>query len=128
MAKRCIQCGLTKDESEFHRCATRKDGLHPYCKECRHDRYKLRYAKYLEETYGVSYKVLYDLQDGMCAICGKMDDPQGRDFAMDHDHKTGKLRGLLCSHCNIALGYFEDDIDRLQSAIDYLTSKGVYYE
>jgi len=67
------------------------------------------------------YNALLEIQGGVCAICGS-DDPKtgGRSFAVDHDHVTGKVRGLLCSPCNRALGGFNDDPVRLQRAVDYL--------
>jgi hypothetical protein len=51
-----------------------------------------------------------------CAICGEYPDRLHR----DHDHKTGRARGGLCHHCNIGLGMFRDDIERLRAAIRYL--------
>jgi len=45
-------------------------------------------------------------------------------FAIDHDHQTGKVRGLLCGFCNALIGYAKDDISILKSAIKYLTKKG----
>jgi hypothetical protein len=53
-----------------------------------------------------------------CAICGAK--PKGKRLAMDHDHKTGKIRGLLCMQCNTALGKFRDDTKLLKKAIRYL--------
>ena len=55
-----------------------------------------------------------------CAICGKLP-TQNRRLAIDHDHKTGRVRGLLCWDCNGSIGKFRDDAGLLQSAIDYLT-------
>ena len=85
-----------------------------------------KYAKtyrryYLQRHYGISleeYDRLLTQQNGGCAICheGK---PRRR-HAVDHNHKTGKVRGLLCGSCNRALGYFKDSPELLASAITYL--------
>jgi hypothetical protein len=57
-------------------------------------------------------------QGGLCAICKRPED--GRRLSLDHNHRTGKMRGLLCGECNLALGKFGDDVTRLASAIAYL--------
>lgn len=72
------------------------------------------------KKYGLdkdSYEVLLQKQKNKCAICTKefISTPH-----VDHNHKTGKVRGLLCYPCNSGLGQFEDDIDRLKRAIKYL--------
>jgi len=79
--------------------------------------------------YGVTpeqFKTMLADQDSKCAICGKPQTEQrlGVKKAMniDHCHATGKLRGLLCGHCNKALGFFNDDVALLKSAIKYLRS------
>lgn len=64
-----------------------------------------------------SYDELFKSQNGLCAICEK---PHWRNLAVDHDHKTGKVRGLLCYRCNTLLGLASDSIQVLQSAILYL--------
>ena len=57
-------------------------------------------------------------QEEACAICGY---PQfSEDLSIDHCHETGEVRGLLCKHCNLGLGHFRDDPERLKAAIDYL--------
>lgn len=63
------------------------------------------------------YDALSERQGGRCAICG--DVPKGR-LVVDHDHETGKVRGLLCNFCNAALGFFRDDPHRLIAAANYL--------
>jgi len=65
------------------------------------------------------YNQLFYLQNHRCAIC-KDECPTGRQLAVDHDHKTGKIRGLLCMECNIGLGKFKDSVDLLSKAISYL--------
>lgn len=79
----------------------------------------------LRAKYGISLEEYNDIltaQGHVCAICSRSDtgDKWTRNLAVDHDHTTGKVRGLLCSPCNRALGLFTDDIDALQRAIDYL--------
>lgn len=57
-------------------------------------------------------------QGGACAICG--DKPERRAHAVDHCHTTGKVRGILCSRCNLMLGYARDRVSVLMTAIQYL--------
>jgi hypothetical protein len=73
-------------------------------------------------SYGISveeYKDMLDSQNGGCYICGK--EPEGRRaLDIDHDHKTGQVRGLLCSNHNRALGLLNDDIKLMLKAVEYL--------
>lgn len=68
------------------------------------------------------YKVLFDLQNGKCKICGADSGSNGRGdkLAVDHCHATGHIRGLLCHKCNTALGLMQDSTETLQAAINYL--------
>lgn len=78
----------------------------------------------LKSKFGISIQTYNDnlsAQNNCCAICGKHQDQQKRAFAVDHDHETGKTRGILCNICNLGIGRFKDDITLLQKAIDYLT-------
>jgi hypothetical protein len=72
--------------------------------------------------YGISveqYEQMLASQNGGCYICGKL--PEGkRALDIDHDHKTGKVRGLLCSNHNRALGLMEDNPDLLLKSVEYL--------
>jgi hypothetical protein len=62
-----------------------------------------------------------EAQDNKCAICGSTDPARkDGDWDVDHDHATGKVRGLLCHHCNIVIGSAQDNIDTLKAAIVYL--------
>jgi len=83
----------------------------------------------LEYNYGLTreqYNKLYDSQNGCCAICGKTDldsrTKQARHsgLVVDHDHKTNKVRFLLCTNCNTGLGKFNDDVSLLRKAADCL--------
>lgn len=81
---------------------------------------------HLKKKYGITeseYDQLLKIQNGCCAICG-VDVAGGRGrFHVDHCHKTGVVRGLLCSRCNMGLGSFLDDIEILNKAMKYLSSK-----
>ena len=73
--------------------------------------------------FGISledYDIIFKEQNGCCKICGKHQSKFKKALALDHDHRTGLIRGLLCSSCNRALGMFFDNIDFLNSAINYL--------
>ena len=82
---------------------------------------------WLKRKYGMTpsdLDALFDVQGRVCAIC-KTDDPpkQGRQrklWHVDHCHKTGVVRGILCGHCNRALGSFRDNPELLHAAIEYL--------
>ena len=79
--------------------------------------------KRLKTQFGISledYKSMLDKQYGRCAICGLDIVPIGGYLCVDHNHSTGKVRGLLCHSCNLGLGWFKDDMARLQQAIEYL--------
>jgi hypothetical protein len=65
-----------------------------------------------------SYETMRDAQGNTCAIC-KLPDERGR-LCIDHDHVTGKVRGLICRACNLALGYFKDDSARMRTAAKYI--------
>lgn len=60
-------------------------------------------------------------QNGVCAICKKPEDGnRKRSLCVDHCHKDGHVRGILCGLCNTALGYFKDDISSIDAAAEYL--------
>lgn len=79
----------------------------------------------LMTRYGITlaqFDAMMENQNGQCAICGTTDPKRkgSRYLSVDHCHTTGVVRGLLCYKCNVALGNFEDDTDRLRRAIEYL--------
>lgn len=88
-------------------------------------------ARNLKKNYGLSleeYDAILTAQGGACAICGTQRNENhhtGRlmPLTVDHCHKTGKVRGLLCGACNRGLGDFRDNPDNLRKAIDYLGAK-----
>jgi len=69
----------------------------------------------------LEYASALQTQGGRCAIC-RTDDPGGVStyFAVDHDHTTGEVRGLLCGRCNLGLGFFRDSLSFLAAAQEYL--------
>lgn len=66
------------------------------------------------------YDLLVERQGGVCAICGLGPTTDGRRLAVDHDHHTGVIRGLLCTNCNVGIGNFGDNLEVLRKAIAYL--------
>ena len=143
--KICSECRVQKTDTEFFRDKNRKSGLTPSCKQCQKDhmarpetqvrikayrkkRWKEDKPKWQQEkrlrTYGLTeegYQKLLKDQDYRCAIC-RDDDPKHKtgQWQVDHDHRTGLIRGLLCSPCNLSLGGFRDNPDIVQSAFNYL--------
>lgn len=115
----------------FYRSAATKDGLQNECKKCTKDRHsepknKARRREYawavkLREEFGMStedYWEMFDRQGGRCAICRAV--PDWKRLAVDHDHETGEVRGLLCNSCNCGLGFFKDDPHLVAQALMYL--------
>lgn len=79
----------------------------------------------LKRNYGItleSYNEMLAGQDHSCACCGKHANDEYHRLAVDHCHTTGLVRGLLCSNCNRALGFAQDDVSILQNLIHYLES------
>jgi hypothetical protein len=66
------------------------------------------------------YQEMLEKQYGKCAICGIHQDDLSQALAVDHDHETGQVRGLLCSKCNKGLGLFQEDCLNLEKAVEYL--------
>jgi hypothetical protein len=76
---------------------------------------------HIKRTYGITADAADAMlagQGGQCVIC-RNEDP-GKCWCIDHDHQTGKVRGILCWHCNVALGHFRDDPRALIAAADYV--------
>ena len=80
--------------------------------------------RWLKHKYGITpaeYDALLMAQGGGCGVCGANEQPtDGKRFHVDHDHGTGKVRGVLCQPCNIILGLANDNCDTLAAAILYL--------
>ena len=91
-----------------------------------------RLATHLMRAYGITlpqYQEMLDMQGGGCAACGNpetaVDGRTGRvrRLHVDHDHATGAVRGLLCTNCNLALGYLKDDLGRIANLLTYMTRR-----
>lgn len=104
--------------------AANKDRVREYNKNHRHyyDPVKAR-AKALRRKFGITqeqYEAMRAAQKNRCAICAT-NRPGGKgDWHVDHDHRTKRVRGLLCQNCNVGLGNFKDSPERLRSAAKYL--------
>lgn len=80
-----------------------------------------RRDKYLTQRYGITeteYERMFTEQCGKCAICGRP--PKTRRLAVDHNHRTKKVRQLLCSTCNYGLGWWRENAQNLENAAAYL--------
>jgi hypothetical protein len=90
----------------------------------------------LKTKFGMTlrqYNYLLKKQNGCCAICGYKPEGEdryrkGKSLAVDHDHVTGKIRGLLCDKCNRGLGHFNDNPRLLVEAVLYLQQTGTYLD
>lgn len=146
MKKLCSGCKIEKEETEFHKTKNTISGLRAQCKACsnlRGKQYRLAYIEHelarakqykkAHPEYGLKtklnlynitkeeYTALQEKQSNRCAICCKQ---STKSLAIDHDHKTGKVRGLLCFSCNIILGHVKDNIELLEHAIQYIKKNG----
>jgi hypothetical protein len=135
------QCHKCKEFKEIPEFSTQNQGNK--CKEC-YRKFKKEYYQrpevkkkerehfikgYFKRTYGITicqYQEMLLKQEGKCAICKtewtriNPKSKKAEQLSVDHCHKTGKIRGLLCGKCNIGMGYFQDDIERLENCIIYL--------
>jgi hypothetical protein len=86
------------------------------------NREKIR-AKDIKRKFGIGlheYNLMFTEQKGKCACCGIHQNKLTNRFAVDHDHDTGLIRGLLCNHCNLAIGKLGDNIEGVMKALNYL--------
>lgn len=129
--KTCSKCGIFKSLSAYGPGS----GWHRVRADCRGCISARVYAKrdpervakadrksLLKRCYGLSlddYDQMLEQQRGVCGICGGTD-PDGRRLAVDHCHATGNIRGLLCGHCNRALGLLGDCPTRIRAAAAYI--------
>lgn len=129
VVKQCRACAHEKDLSEFVKDRRSPDGYSPRCVDCRRagrsgESREAARARFLRWKYGISvedYDAMLQAQGGGCAACGGPQDQAGREwFDIDHCHQTGRVRGLLCSSCNIALGLLREDRERIIRLADYL--------
>jgi hypothetical protein len=84
--------------------------------------YRIRTFKY---RYGMTiedYNILFENQEGKCLICGTHQSELKKPLNIDHCHASKNVRGLLCWKCNVAIGFFKDNVEILQNAIKYLNS------
>ena len=126
---RCPVCDEV-DPIKFY-YSKRNTRSNSYCKECHKQRCRDRhFAKSVMERrstvaaykYNITkedYVLMYNNQDGKCAIC-KSEPKQKRGLHVDHCHVTKKVRGLLCHGCNTGIGSLQEDINILTNAINYL--------
>lgn len=110
--KPCRNCGTTKKYKSTRSCV--------HCLSQINKAYssQTRREFHLKTKYGLSqeeYAIMVERQGNGCAICGST-----VKLNVDHDHATGKIRGLLCHGCNVSLGHFRDDTMVLKRAIEYL--------
>jgi hypothetical protein len=82
--------------------------------------------RHLKNSYGITtdeYNLLFNKQSGKCAICDRHQSELKQSLCVDHNHKTGKVRGLLCDSCNKGIGCFQDNVDLLSNRIQYIKAE-----
>lgn len=131
--KTCRACGATKPIRQF-RLRSDKKARRPDCQRCLIKResqapafQKAQLKWVLKNKYGITVQEFEEMlaeQRGVCAICGGLPKVHSRLF-VDHCHRSGAVRGLLCNTCNAGLGQFGDRVDLLISALEYLLQRGV---
>lgn len=115
LKQHCSSCDVEFPFTEkfFYRSKSSKWGLLKHCRDCERTKAK---AYVLSRKYGMPYEeYLARTKGGACAICGVKEK-----LVMDHCHTTGRVRDVLCSHCNTGIGHFLENPDLLRSAISYV--------
>lgn len=109
-SQECGDCGVMKSREAFGVDHARRCGLKLYCNDC-------VLVRWRRGRYGLTQEQNEALGDA-CAICGRTER-----LVVDHDHTSGEVRGRLCDPCNVGLGRFQDDPDRLLAAAAYLLQR-----
>lgn len=117
----CVTCGE-------HPQAPRGGGkFKAHCNKCITAKYHAGSKgrdRHLYRTYGITdsdYQAMYAAQGGVCRICGEgQSHTRFKALCVDHCHRTGRVRGLLCSACNTSIGLMQESETRLENAIKYL--------
>ena len=126
----CPKCQTEKPLEAFNKDRHTAFGVAIYCRECSNRKSGQRYSahkdshrdKRLQNDFGLTaaeYERILAQQGNVCAICGE-GASETRRFAVDHCHKTKRIRGLLCDRCNCGLGNFKDRVELLEFAAQYL--------
>lgn len=133
----CGKCHQELPVSEFNKDRSRKSGYAWHCKKCRKeydqgyhsDNRTERLENMRKVSYARRYKIsieqydaMFEQQNNQCAICGDSAGYKGKRLAVDHNHETGEIRGLLCDRCNLVLGKVKDNPDLLAEMVAYLKS------
>ena len=135
---RCARCKKNKTPEDFYLDRTKIRGYSQYCKECqklyrRNPVHRAKMRRYnLNYIHGITleeYGEIYRRQGGVCAICSKPETSMTnlskglKQLAVDHNHKTQKIRGLLCTRCNTALGCLSENEDTVLNLLSYIRER-----
>ena len=118
VGKVCIKCKQTKNITEFR---IRRKSIGEYfntCYECELKANRRRYLEIKLSKFNLTSEERNRLIEKGCQICGSFEN-----LHMDHNHKTGEFRGILCKDCNTGLGFFRDKINLLLEAAAYLDER-----
>jgi hypothetical protein len=148
--EQCSRCRQEKPYNQFNYSKHRSNGLSSLCKDCdrerKNEQSRRKYWDMTEEERQEykrkknlrkfrltpeEYNRIFQEQSGRCAICKKEEtalqpikNKQGiKNLCVDHCHKTNKFRALLCTRCNTGIGMFEENIETMKAAIQYLEDK-----
>lgn len=110
----CRKCNTEKPLTSFHHDKRTPNKKRTTCSDCRN---KHKQATNISSTHR---KDLLEEQNYSCAICGVQEEELTKKLAVDHNHETNVVRGLLCNGCNLGLGQFKDSVVLLSFAIEYL--------
>ena len=130
-AKICTNCEILLELEEFNVDKRSIDGRTSCCGNCLNKLARNKHAKdhniiknaNFRRRYGIDlecYNRMFAENGGCCGSCKTHQSELSRPLCVDHDHTTGKVRGLLCFLCNLMLGHAKDSIERLEYGINYL--------
>lgn len=128
IVKVCLKCGKSKPFDYYGKDPTKEDGRRNVCKRCTNLQAKEvrknnpdKVLKIALKKYSIEleeYRDIESRQKNCCGICGRTSSTR---LCIDHRHDTGKVRGLLCSSCNKALGLLGDTPEAIYKAYEYLS-------